>query len=302
MTETARATGTIHDLGYQRYAGARLSVARRWRVVMRNQLATSWKTWWRYKAALGITVLATCIAGGVMVIFSDQIVRGFIGAAAATLADAALPKSIEWYTRAGFLVSLTIGARVVAGDLQSGAFTFYFARSVRPRDYVVGKLAGMVALMALISLAGPLVLSLVRLGLADDVDHLVGMLDLVPKALAIGLLGTLAFATVPVAFSALIGKPRHAMALWAAYYLVFGGMVSGLGNIESMSWIGALDLATALDAVAYDLFDLRMFGGRARYLDPQVALVSLLAHVVAAIAIVSIQVRRAHGRGVGGAT
>src|SRR5690606_4015333 len=117
-------------------------------VVMRNQLATSWKTWWRFKASLGIAVLTTCIAGGIMVVFSDRLVRGVVGMAAVTLADAALPKSIEWYSRAAFLVSLTIGARVVAGDLQSGAFTFYFARSVRPRDYVLGKLAGMAALMA----------------------------------------------------------------------------------------------------------------------------------------------------------
>jgi ABC-type transport system involved in multi-copper enzyme maturation permease subunit len=302
LSETARATGTIHDLGYQRYVGARLSVARRWRVVMRNQMATAWKTWWRYKAALAITVLATCIAAGVMVIFSDKLVRGLIGATAVTLADAALPKSIEWYTRAGFLVSLTVGAHVVAGDRQSGAFTFYFARSVRPRDYVVGKLAGMLVLMAMIHLAGPLVLSLVRLGLAGDVDELVGMLHLVPKALAIGLLGALVFATVPVAFSALLAKPRHAIALWAAYYLVFGSVVSGLGHLESTSWLGALDLPTALDAVAYALFDLKFFGMRALHLDPTIAVVSLLAHVGVAIAIVSVQVRRAHGHGVGGAT
>lgn len=293
--------GTIHDLGYKRYVGTRRSAGTRWLVIARNQITSSWKTWWRFKSSLAMAVLVTFIAGGVMFILSDKVIRDFAGAAATTMANAALPKSIQWFTRAAFLVSLTIGARVVASDLQSGAFTFYFARSVRPRDYVIGKLGGMVALMALINLAGPLVLACARLGLSQDVDQLIGSLMLVPKAIAIGLLGTLVFATVPVAFSALIANGRYAMALWGAYYLVFGFIVSMIGRVSG-SWIGTLDLATALDAVALDLFDLHLFTGRAGHLDPTVALASILVHVAVAVAIVGYQVRSAHGSGVGGAS
>jgi hypothetical protein len=167
---------------------------------------------------------------------------------------------------------------------------------------VLGKLAGMALLVALICLAGPLVLALARLGLSQDTDQLIATLHLVPKAIAIGLLGTLVFATVPVAFSSLLPNVRYAMALWAAYYLVFGWMVSLLGRMQSSSWMGALDLATSLDAVALDLFDLRLFTGRAKYLPPDVALLSLVAHAAIAVGIVAYQVRRAHGRGVGGAS
>src|SRR5262249_24093632 len=148
-----------------------------------------------------------------------------------TLTDGALPRAISWYTRAAFLLSLTIGSSVIARDIQSGAFTFYFARSVRPRDYVLGKLAGMFAVNAAIMLAGPLVLALARLGLSDSIDDLVTLLPIVPKAIAIGLLGTLAFAAVPLAFSALIPNPRHALALWAAYYLIVGGMTYLLARV-----------------------------------------------------------------------
>ncbi len=295
------ATGTIHDLGYKRYGGARRAAGTRWRVIMRNQIATGWKTWWRFKASLGLAVLTTFIAGGVMFILHDKAISDFAGQFAATMADAALPKSIEWYTRAAFLVSLTIGSRVVAGDVQSGAFTFYFARSVRPRDYVLGKLGGMFGLIALIMLAGPLMLALARLGLSETSEQLVATLHLIPKAIAIGLLGTLVFSTVPLAFSALVGNVRYAMALWAAYYLVFGLMVSLLGR-QSGSWIGALDIATALEAVALHLFDLHLFRGRAGFVPYDAALASVVIHSVAAIAIVAYQVRRAYGSGVGGAS
>lgn len=296
-----RPAGTIHDLGYKRYAGARRSSATRWRVLMRNQIATAWKTWWRYRAHLAYAVGTTLVAGAVMYIFSERIVTAVLGSKAATFADATLPLSIQWYTRAAFLVSLTVGARVVASDIQAGAFTFYFARSVRPRDYILGKLAGMCVLTAVVFLAGPLLLSLARLGLSNDTDALVHALALVPKAIAVGLLGTLVFATVPMAFSSLLSNARYAVALWAAYYLVLGGIVSGLGS-TSQGWIGALDISTALDAVAFNLFDLKSFPGRSVNVALAPALVSLLIHIGAALVVVSVQVRRAHGSGVGGTT
>jgi ABC-type transport system involved in multi-copper enzyme maturation permease subunit len=297
----ARPAGTIHDLGYKRYAGPRRPAATRWLAVARNQIAHGWKTWWRMKSALGLAVVVTVIAGGVMFLLQDRAIKGVVlpSGIAASLTDVVLPRSIQWYSRIAFLVGLTIGARVVASDHASGAFTFYFARSLRPRDYILGKLVGMLAIMAVVFAAGPLVLSLARLGLADSTDQLIALLPGIPKALALGALGTLAFAAVPLGCSALVPNPRYAMALWASYYLIVGGM-AWLVSHETRGGLGALDLAAALDRVAFSLFDLQLMWGRAQRLDPSLALGSLLAHATIAIAILSWQVRRAHLRGIGG--
>ena len=289
----------IHDLGYKRYAGPRRAAGTRWLVIMANQISTAWKTWWRLKLGFAMAVVTTCIAGGVMFILKDKQVTNIFGTVASTFADYTLPKSIQWYTRASFLVSLTIGAAVIAGDVKSGAFTFYFSRSVRPRDYILGKLTGMIGIMALVGLAGPVALSIARLGLARDTEELVALLPLIPKAFAMGLFSAMVFATVPMMFSSLFANPRHAIAVWAAYYLVFGFAVSRLGRV-TLSWIGVLDISTSLDAIAIELFDLRLLRGRAGHLDPDQAMISIAIHVIAAIAIISLQVRRAHGSGVGG--
>ena len=296
------ATGTIHDLGYKRYAGTRLAASTRWLVVMKNHVSHAWKTWWRFKSSLGLAVIVTVIAGGVMFLLQDRAVKGVVlpSGIAATLTDGALPRSIQWYSRVAFLVSLTIGARVVAGDMQSGAFTFYFARSVRPRDYVFGKVVGQLALVAMIYMAGPLMLAIARLGLADSTDNLIELLPVIPKALAIGALGTLAFACVPLGFSALVQNPRYAMAMWASYYLIVGGMAWVLSRVTD-SGVAALDIAASLDRVAFWLFDLELVWGRAKRIDPYVALASLLAHAGIAVMLVVWQVRRAHLRGIGGA-
>ena len=67
---------------------------------------------------------------------------------ALTFADGVLPLSIPFFCRMAFVLSLTLGATIIANDTRSGAFTFYYVRSVRPRDYVLGKVAGYGVLVA----------------------------------------------------------------------------------------------------------------------------------------------------------
>lgn len=298
---SAKPTGTIHDLGYRRYAGTRRSERSRWRVIARHQIAIAWKTWWRFKAPLGMAVITMAIAAGMMMFASER--KSSLGRAqifAQRMIDTAMPEAMIWFCRVGFLASLTLGATVIASDLQSGAFTFYFARSTRPRHYVIGKLIGLIALTSLIVVAGPLVLTILRLGLSDTTDELIELLPTIPKVLAVGALATLAYACVPLGFSSLLPNRRHALALWAAYYLIFGAMAYALAHVASPA-IGALDLPRAVQAVTFHLFELEF-----RERDPEIpldaALGSLIGHASLAIGLVIFQVRRAHHAGVGGSS
>ena len=294
--------GQIHDLGYKRYIGTRSSIGTRWAVIMRHQLSTAWKGWWRFKPWLIAAMLATAVAAGFLYLASGRIFRmlGGMSGQVIKFADGILPLSTLWYCKVGFIVSLTIGSTVVAGDVQSGAFTFYFARSVRPRDYVLGKLCGLGLLLSLVMLAGPLLLAGLRLGLSDDFDQLIELLPIVYKALAIGALGTLSYAAVPLGFSALIANRRYAMALWAAYYLVLGSMAQGIGLV-TIPEIGALDLSAALNAISLNLFDLHL-SGRNLAISTTAALISILGHAAIAIGLVFWRVRNAQQTGVGGSS
>jgi hypothetical protein len=295
-------TGQIHDLGYKRYVGTRTAVETRWTVIMRHQLSTAWRGWWRFKPWLIAAMMATAISGGVLYFLSGNMFRALrgVGGNLIRFADGILPISMTWYSPIGFIVSLTVCASLVSGDMRSGAFTFYFARSVRPRDYVLGKLAGLLLLLSLIMLGGPLVLAGVRLGLSDDTHQLIELLPVMYKALAVGALGTLIFAAVPFGFSALVVNPRYAMAAWAAYYIVIGVMAQGIGYATRPE-IAAIDLTASLKMVAANLFDLH-FGGGGLQFSTAVALASIGAQVAAAIAVVFWRVRSAQQAGVGGSS
>jgi len=294
--------GQIHDLGYKRYVGTRRSFETRWLVIMRHQLSSAWKGWWRFKLWLIAAMLVTAICGGVLYFLSGNLfgpIRG-LGGQMVTLADGMMPFSAALYCKIGFIVSLTVCSTMVAGDLQSGAFTFYFARSVRPRDYVLGKLAGLGVLLALVMLLGPLVLAGVRLGLSESLDQLLGLLPVVYKALAVGVIGTLIYAAVPLGFSAVVANRRYALALWAAYYVVIGSMARGLGILLTPA-IGAIDLPAAFEGLANAMFDAR-FPGRDINVPVGPAVISIAAHVVVAIGLVFWRVRNAQQTGVGGSS
>ncbi len=295
---------SIHDLGYQRYVGTRRTATTRWRVIVRNQLSIAWKTWWRYKAVLGMAVVVTFIAGGFMYLASDRTVKALGDSHGLPLAmkEVAIPVAMDWYCRAAFLLSLTLTAGVVANDLQSGAFTFYFARSIRSIDYVIGKLIGMLLIVATITLAGPVLLAALRIGLADGTTETVaGAVPVLLKVFAIGGLATLVYAAVPLGFSALVPNRRYALALWAAYYLVIGGMALGIGFSMSPA-LAALHLPSAIEAVTLRLFDAHILRGFSVPVPLAAGLISIGTHVGVAIALVAWRVRSARSSGVGGAT
>ncbi len=291
----------IHDVGYERYSGAR-GGSSLWRVIARHELAMAWQTWWRYKATLALAVIVMTAFAGLMYFLTETpMFRGFrmVGNLPLTIADGAVPASLQWFRRVAFMLSLTTGVGTIAGDRQSGAFALYVARSIRPIDYIAGKLTAMLILSGSIVVVGPFILVLLRLGLFDTSDALVEHLVIIPKVLALGALATLTYAIVPLGCSALFASRRKAIAVWAAYSLVAGSIIALLGAMTS-GWIAAFDLASAIDSITFQLFDLHLV--RRLQIPFGVAVGSVIVHVALALVIVSVAVRRAHKRGLGEAS
>jgi ABC-type transport system involved in multi-copper enzyme maturation permease subunit len=192
---------------------------------------------------------------------------------------------------------MTIGAAIIARDREIGAFTFYFSRPVRSLDYVIGKLTGQLVLIALIFIAGPMVLAIASVALAKNTHEMLQQLWILPKTLAIGTLATFAYATVPLAFSAVSPRRTIALTFWAGYYIMVSNIISALG---SLLWrpLQALDLAQAMDSLAMNLFDVKFRGEKLAPLWAAVG--SLTVQTAIAIYIVVRMVQREAEGSVGG--
>ncbi len=294
----------IHDLGYKRYAGTRQEASRRWRVIMRNQIAHGWQTFFRYKAWLGAAVIVTAIAAVFIFIATSKtwhVGRGM----QATFADMALPFAFDLFAKIAFVLSLRLGATIIAADFASGAFVFYFARSTRPIDYLAGKLAGYFLLVGAILIGGPFLIACMRIGLTtfDDAAAVVPQLWLLAKVVAVGIVGTIAYTAVPLGFSAMITNPRYALGVWAGWYVVAGSMANGIGHAMHLP-LGALDIGHAFHSLTgYAVGSpIGIFGQQLDDLPLWACLLSLGLQSALAIGAILIQLRHAQRSGVGGAT
>jgi len=297
-------TSRIHDLGYKRYVGTRRPASTRWRVILRNQIAIAWKRWWRYKLSLFLSIVITFVAGAIMYFIGGRNMKMLIGdGTQLKIVDGVLPAVVQFYCSFPlFILSLTLGSMIIASDTQTGAFTFYYVRPVRARDYVLGKLAGYGLIVGSLIIIPLILLAGFRLAIGlDSVDQLVERLVIFPKVLAIGTLATLLYTTIPLAISSLMAKRSHAIAVWAAYYYIFGNICAAIG-LTSTPFVAAFDIQTGLSAVTQQLFNVSrpiQKNGFNLELSGNVAALILIAQVIVAIGVIAYQVSRDQKSGVG---
>jgi ABC-type transport system involved in multi-copper enzyme maturation permease subunit len=292
--------GTIYDLGYKRYVGTRRSQGTRWQVISRHVLSQSWKKWWRFKVWMVLAIITTIVVGAIMVTARSERLGDLRDAAPVTrLVDEIVFGSIGFFTTFAFLFSLTVAVRVVASDLRTGAFTFYFSRPVRTVDYVLGKVIGLFVLMATLILAPMLVITFVRLGLSENTDELVKNLAYVPKSLLVGTVGALTYTCLPLGFSALLRKPNLNLAIWAGYYIILTSIILGIAVYTKTPDLAAIDPGFALTSLSYQLFDVHKTGVE-QPASLVASLIGLLGSSAIGVAIAYLRVDTAGHEGIGG--
>lgn len=298
--EAEVAVARIHDLGYKRYVGTRRPQNTRYLVIAGNTLRMAWAGWWRAKLWVIGTGAAVFGVGLGMLIYREKFAptaEKLIGERALTVPDFLLAHSWSGFAWAAFLLSMTVIAGTVARDLRAGAFEFYFSRPIRPRDYILGKLGGACALIGVPLLIGPMLLALFRVGL--EADNLGLVWAVVPQTLLIGVVTTVVYAAIPLAFSCVARKPRDAIIAWAAYYLVLGPLVSGIALTTGIEELMALDISGALRGVTFGFYGWGALAG-APVPPLGVSLVALFGYAAAAVALVAWRVRAIERAGLGG--
>ena len=291
----------IHDIGYARYAGERRPPSSLWRVIMRHHLSYGWKTIWRFKPWLLAAVVITVVAGVLMYVsqntlFDNLRQRG----GPLRFLDGLLPFMVQFYLVPAFFLSMTVAAAVVARDRETGAFTFYFSRPVRPIDYVIGRLVGMTILTSIIIAAGPVLLAIFRIGLARSTAEAVDLIPWIGRALLVGVLGSVAYAALPLAASAIAGKRTIALGLWAAYYVIGTTIIAVIG---ALTWkpLAAIDPGLAVKSLATGLWDVELIASKMR-ISVTAAIISLVAQSAIAIFIFHRQIARTAAGAVGGSS
>lgn len=150
MTEPA--AGVIHDIGYQRYQGARLGRRYAVRALYTHSLRTAYGLGRSAKAKVFPWLVAGIVGIVAVVVTAVRAVTG-----QAVLTYPGLPDSVFALL---ILFGAIAGPELLSRDLHSGVLSLYFSRPVRRGDYALAKLAALVSAIWLLLAGAQLVMYL----------------------------------------------------------------------------------------------------------------------------------------------
>lgn len=294
MSDAAQKTGAIHDVGYQPYKGGRTPPARRFLVISRNVFGLAWRQ--RGPKFAIYSSLMVVIGASVFMSVGARVASMASRRAGVSMQDMVIFMSLSWFHFSAFLLAVMVGCATIANDLKMGAFQFYFARPVRGQDYVLGKLLGLGWLVGIPMLLGPLAVALIRLTFVDTFGQAMSASVVVPRAAAVGIIGTFAYVLPAAGIGALLEKRVPAQALYVIYAFVIEIIVHGIAHALKTPWVRALSASTDLDAISR-----RIFGMTADEGEPSWRLAAIALAVICALGYLAIRLRvkRAETHGLG---
>jgi ABC-2 type transport system permease protein len=274
----------IHDQSYRRYRGKREDVRSAWTVIA----MTGINTMLRKRAFLAVLFAAWVpfLVRAVQI----YLAANYTQAAAIMSANAQTFRSfLEQQTFWVFVMSVYVGAGLIANDRRANALQIYLSKPLTRADYIGGKVAILAAFLLLVTWVPALLLLFLQAAFSGSFTFLRENIYLVPAITISSLLMVAMAAFAMLALSSLSKSSRYVAILYTGIMLftnaVFGVLRLATGG-TSVSWIS---FTASLDQVCDVIFRLP-----ARYDTP----VGVSFLVVLAVIIVSLSVLERRVRGV----
>jgi ABC-2 type transport system permease protein len=285
-------TGSIYDLGYRRYEGARLGRAHAVRSLFAHSLRSAYGIGRGSRAKIApIALLFLVSLPAVAIIAAQALLRQFPGGEGF---EGQLPVRYETYANTiGIFVILFCAAQapdLFGRDQRHKLLALYFARALRRTDYALARIAGFMVALFLLQALPQLLLFAGQVLLSADVaaKFLEDLPDLAKaaaqSAFTAGLLGGLSMAVAGF-------TPRRAYAVAGIIALfvipsIVTGIVVRLGSEDLGRWLVLLSPTSVLAGTNGFLFHVPVSEGNGGFLPfiPEWAYVSAaLAGIVGSV-------------------
>jgi ABC-2 type transport system permease protein len=223
MPRSGEASGVIHDIGYQRYAGPRLGR----RYVARSMYVHSLRTAFGLGRSARTKILpvglfgVVCVVALILVVVSTRLPRPVLG----------YVDLVTTFASVAALFVAVVGPELVSRDLRNNLLSLYFSRPLTRIDYGLAKLAGLAtAVFALFG--GPMLIMFVGLALSGQTDIAAEAGRFLLGLLAAGI-GAVLFAAIALPLAALTGRRVFATGMIIALFLLTTPIAAVLGIVGS---------------------------------------------------------------------
>lgn len=224
----------IHDHSYRRYTGARSAPGGAWAVIARSGI--------RAMLAKRLFVVVMLFAWAQFVV---RAVVLYLSANFPQLDVLAVSPAMfrEFFEQQGFfvfIVTVYVGAGLIATDQRVHALQIYLSKPVTCGQYVAGKLAVLMVLLLAVTWAPAMMLLLLQVMFAGSLTFLREHLFLIPAITLFSLLYVLLASFTMLALSSLSTNARYVAVLYTAAVLlseaVFG-VLTAVTRSTAGSWV-----------------------------------------------------------------
>ena len=261
----------IHDQSYRRYGGEKRPVRSAWTVIARAGLMTFLSR----RAFLGLLIVAWIP----FVVRTVQIyvVSAYAQASQVVPVDAKMFRDfIEYQGIFVFFVTVFVGAGLIASDRRANALQIYLSKPLLRMEYIGGKLAILVTFLLFVTLLPGLLLIVLQVLFAGNLDFLRANLYVIPAVVLSSLVRVLVAAFTMLALSALSKSTRYVAILYTGAIFFTNSMFVVLRIITNSTRAAWVSITANVDVVS-DV----MFRQAARYDTPVIVSVLVLAGLVA---------------------
>jgi ABC-2 type transport system permease protein len=224
----------IHDQGYRRYGGHKAPFGRAWWVIASAGI----RAMFRKKAFIGLLLLAL----GPFFVRAIQIYAAanlpqasFLAPTRETFRDFLAQQDLFV-----FFLTVYVGSGLIANDRRANALQIYLAKPLSRLEYVIGKLAVLVAFLLLVTWLPGIVLVLLQVLFAGNFTFLADNIFLFPAITLSTFLEALTVSITMLALSSLSKSGRYVGILYAGvvfFSQAMYGVLYAVTTNSSWSWI-----------------------------------------------------------------
>ena len=227
----------IHDQGYRRYGGTKARTGTGWTVIARAGIRTMVSK----RAFLGLLLISWFP-------FFVRAVQFYAAANLTSIPQASLltPSAdtfrqfLEQQQTFVFFVTVYVGAGLIANDRRANALQIYLSKPLTRAEYVFGKLAILMAFLALVTWLPAIVLLIVQIAFAGNFTFFRTNVFLFPAITLFAFIQVALAASTMLALSSLSKSSRYVAILYAAvifFTQAVYGVIYAVTRSTAFSWL-----------------------------------------------------------------
>jgi ABC-2 type transport system permease protein len=225
----------IHDQGYRRYRGEKARTGTGWMVITRAGVRTMFAkraflgllliSWFPFFVrAVQIYVAANFPQAGELVAVKAETFRQFL----------------DQQQTFVFFITVYVGAGLIANDRRANALQIYLSKPLTRAEYIFGKLAILMAFLALVTWVPAIVLLVVQVSFAGNFTFFRNNLFLFPAITLFSFIDIVLAASTMLALSSLSKSSRYVAILYAAvlfFTQAIYGVLYAVTRSSAFSWL-----------------------------------------------------------------